>query len=77
VGFVALMVPHAARILLGSLSGGVLVVTGLLGGLLVLVSDLIAQHALPTLSLPVGVVTAAVGAPYFLFLLHRTNRGHR
>jgi iron complex transport system permease protein len=77
VGFVALMVPHAARMLLGSLSGGVLVVTGLLGGLLVLVSDLIAQHALPTLSLPVGVVTAAVGAPYFLFLLHRTNRGHR
>lgn len=74
VGFVALMVPHAARMLLGALSGGVLVVTGLLGALLVLVSDLLAQHALPV-SLPVGVVTAAVGAPYFLYLLYRTNRG--
>lgn len=74
VGFVALMVPHAARMLLGALSGGVLIVTGLLGALLVLVSDLIAQHAFPV-SLPVGVVTAAVGAPYFLYLLYRTNRG--
>lgn len=74
VGFVALMVPHAARMLLGALSGGVLVVTGLLGALLVLVSDVIAQHALPV-SLPVGVVTAAIGAPYFLYLLYRTNRG--
>jgi iron complex transport system permease protein len=74
VGFVALMVPHAARMLLGALSGGVLLVTGLLGGLLVLVSDVLAQHAFPV-SLPVGVVTAAVGAPYFLFLLYRTNRG--
>lgn len=74
VGFVALMVPHAARMLLGALSGGVLVVTGLLGALLVLISDVVAQHALPV-SLPVGVVTAAIGAPYFLFLLYRTNRG--
>jgi iron complex transport system permease protein len=74
IGFVALMVPHAVRMVLGPLSGGVLVVTGLVGALLVVASDSLAQHALPV-SLPVGVVTAAVGAPYFLFLLHRTNRG--
>ncbi|CCG05704.1 FecCD family ABC transporter permease [Blastococcus saxobsidens] len=75
VGFVALMVPHAARMLLGPLTGGVLAATGLLGAVLVLASDLIAQHAFSPVSLPVGVVTAAVGAPYFLFLLWRTNRG--
>lgn len=75
VGFVALMVPHAARMLLGPLTSGVLVVIGLLGAVLVLGSDLIAQHALSPVSLPVGVVTAAVGAPYFLLLLWRTNRG--
>jgi iron complex transport system permease protein len=75
VGFVALVVPHIARLLLGPLTGGVLVVTGLLGALLVLLSDLIAQHLFSPVSLPVGVVTAAVGAPYFLFLLARTHRG--
>lgn len=75
VGFVALMVPHVARMLLGPLSGGVLVVAGLLGAVLVLASDVIAQHAFSPTSLPVGVVTAAVGAPYFLYLLYRSNRG--
>lgn len=75
IPFVALMVPHAARLLLGPLTGGVLVVTALLGALLVLVSDLLAQHAFGSLTLPVGVVTAAVGAPYFLLLLYRSNRG--
>ena len=74
IGFVALMVPHAVRMLLGPLSGGVLVVTGLAGAILVVASDAVAQHALPA-ALPVGVVTAAIGAPYFLFLLHRMNRG--
>jgi iron complex transport system permease protein len=75
VGFVALMVPHVARMLLGPLTGGVLLVTGVIGAVVVLASDLIAQHLFSPLSLPVGVVTAAVGAPYFLFLLYRTNRG--
>lgn len=74
VGFVALMVPHIARMLVGPLTGGVLVVAGLLGAALVLASDLVAQHLFSPTSLPVGVVTAAVGAPYFLFLLYRTNR---
>ncbi len=75
VSFVALMVPHIARMLLGPLTGGVLVVAGLLGAVLVLASDLVAQHLFSPISLPVGVVTAAVGAPYFLFLLYRSNRG--
>jgi iron complex transport system permease protein len=75
VGFVALVVPHVARLLLGPLTGGVLIVAGLLGALLVLLSDMVAQHLLSPVSLPVGVITAAVGAPYFLFLLLRSNRG--
>jgi iron complex transport system permease protein len=75
VGFVALTVPHVARMLLGPVTGGGLVVAGLLGAVLVLGSDLIGQHLFSPISLPVGVVTAALGAPYFLFLLHRTTRG--
>ncbi len=37
-------------------------------------SDVIAQHAFSPTTLPVGIVTAAIGAPYFLFLLYRVNR---
>ena len=72
VGFVALMIPHIARLLAGPLSGTVLILTALLGGWFLLLSDVIGQHLLPV-SLPVGVLTSAVGAPYFLFLLYRAN----
>lgn len=70
--FVALVTPHVARLLAGPMTAGVLVLAGALGAALVLASDLVAQHALPVI-VPVGVVTAALGAPYFLFLLHRAN----
>lgn len=72
IGFVALMVPHIARILAGPVSGTVLVFTGILGAVFLLAADMIANHFLPV-PLPVGVVTAAVGAPYFLLLLYRSN----
>lgn len=74
VKFVALMIPHVARMLAGPLTGGVLVLAGMLGAALVVGSDIVAQHAFSPTSLPVGIVTAAIGAPYFLFLLYRVNR---
>lgn len=73
IGFIALMVPHMARMIAGPHSAGVLVFTGVLGGIVLLISDVLAQHFLPV-TLPVGVVTSAVGAPYFLYLLYRSNR---
>lgn len=73
IGFIALMVPHMARMIAGPHSPGTLFFTGILGGIVVLISDVVAQHFLPV-TLPVGVVTSAVGAPYFLFLLYRSNR---
>lgn len=72
IGFVALMVPHIARMIAGPLSGTVMLFTGVLGACFLLASDVVAQHFLPA-TLPVGVVTSAVGAPYFLFLLWRSN----
>ncbi|MFZ5815205.1 MAG: FecCD family ABC transporter permease [Bacillota bacterium] len=72
IGFVAFIVPHMARMLAGPMTGGLLLLSGLLGGVLLVGADLAGQHALPV-SLPVGVVTAALGAPYFLFMLYRTN----
>lgn len=72
IGFVALMTPHIARMLVGPLSATVVIFTGLLGAIFLLVADVIAQHFLPV-ALPVGVVTSAIGAPYFLFLLYRSS----
>lgn len=72
IGFVALMVPHMARMTAGPMSGSVMLFTCMLGGFFLLGADVVAQHALPV-TLPVGVVTAVVGAPYFLFLLYRYN----
>jgi iron complex transport system permease protein len=74
IGFVALMAPHIARMIAGPVSGTVILFTGVIGALFLLGADVVANHLLPV-SLPVGVVTAAVGAPYFLFLLYRSNIG--
>ncbi|MGE0057510.1 MAG: FecCD family ABC transporter permease [Dehalococcoidia bacterium] len=72
IGFVALIVPHVARMIAGPMTGAVLLLTGVLGALLLLGADVVAQHYLPV-TLPVGVVTAVIGAPYFLLLLYRSN----
>jgi iron complex transport system permease protein len=73
VAFVALIAPHAARGIIGRLDGGGMVVAALLGALLLIGSDMVAQH-LFTYAIPAGAVTAAVGAPYFLFILYRGAR---
>lgn len=71
IAFVALLSgPLAARIV-GPV-GSPLIPAGLVGALLVLLADLIAQFAFAT-RYPVGVITGALGAPYLLFLLIRTN----
>ncbi len=72
IGFVALMIPHIARMLAGPISGSVMLFTALLGAIFLLFADVISQHYLPV-TLPVGVVTSAIGAPYFLYLLYKSN----
>ncbi len=72
IAFVALMVPHFARMLAGPLSGSMILFTAVVGAFFVLMVYVIGQHFLPV-SLPVGALTAAFGAPYFLFLLYRSN----
>lgn len=73
IGFVALCAPPVARRLVGTGSPA-LVTVGAVGAGIVLVADLLAQHAVPGVSLPTGVVTGAVGAPYLLWLLARGGR---
>ncbi|MFF2390735.1 iron ABC transporter permease [Agromyces sp. NPDC058104] len=74
VGFVGLVAPHAARALVGARHGLVLPLAALLGALLVTVADTIGRTVIAPGQLPAGLVTAVVGAPYFVWLLWRSRR---
>ncbi|WP_415975222.1 FecCD family ABC transporter permease [Rhodococcus sp. 077-4] len=72
IGFVALAAPQIALRILRT-PGPPIIASALLGGLLVVASDLIARTILPV-ELPVGIVTSALGGPFLLYLLVRSNR---
>lgn len=74
VGFVGLMAPHAARRLVGAGHAAILATAVMLGGCLVLVADALARTAFAPVDIPVGVVTAIIGAPYLLWLLAARSR---
>lgn len=73
IGFVGLLVPHIVRLLVGPDHRTLLPVTILAGGAFLIGADLLAKSALPPAGLPVGTVTALVGAPFFLVLLVRKS----
>jgi iron complex transport system permease protein len=75
IGFVGLVVPHLLRLLLGPDHRLLLPAAFLGGGSFLVLADLIARVAVAPGELPVGVVTALVGGPFFLYLLRR--RGSR
>lgn len=69
IGFVGLMVPHAVRRMGARLHGRLLILSALWGGTAMVASDLVARSVSRPYELPVGVVTALVGAPSFVLLL--------
>lgn len=71
IGFVGLMVPHLCRLLLGGDHRRLLPLSALTGSLLLVVVDLVCRTAMDTQELPIGVVTAMIGAPALLFILDR------
>jgi iron complex transport system permease protein len=73
IGFVGLMAPHMARRLVGSSFGALLPVSALIGGILVMVADLIGRTLFSPIEIPAGVFTAGIGAPYFIYLLYKTR----
>ncbi len=73
IGFVGLVVPHMLRLVAGTDHRRLLPGAVLLGGTLLIVADSVARSALAPRQLPVGVVTALVGVPVFLYLLHRAR----
>jgi iron complex transport system permease protein len=73
VGFVGLIAPHIARRLVGPSHEGLLPVSALVGGALVVSADLLGRAVVAPSELPVGLVTAMLGAPYFAYLLIRSR----
>ncbi|HSL92635.1 MAG TPA: iron ABC transporter permease [Candidatus Limnocylindrales bacterium] len=73
IGFVGLIVPHGARVLVGSGHRRLLPAAFLLGGTFLILADVLARTASPSGELPVGAVTALSGAPFFLYLLRRNG----
>ncbi|MFE2101357.1 iron ABC transporter permease [Streptomyces sp. PTD9-10] len=71
IAFVALMVPHVCRLLVGGDHRRLLPVSALCGALLLVVVDIVCRTAMDTQELPVGVVTSLLGAPALLYLLDR------
>lgn len=73
IAFVGLIVPHAVRMLIGPRHGSLIVGSALAGALLLLLADTIARTVASPVELPLGVVTAVIGAPVFVVLLRRTR----
>jgi iron complex transport system permease protein len=74
VGFVALMAPHFARRMVGPLHEGLLPAAGLIGGFIVVAADLVGRTVFAPVELPCGLVTAVVGAPFFVYLLYQQQK---
>jgi len=77
IGFVGLVVPHALRLALGNDQRVLLPASALAGGTLLLLADTAARSVLAPQQLPVGVITALVGVPAFMFLLMRSPQQKR
>lgn len=74
IGFIGLVAPHMGRLLVGAKHRAMLPLAMFIGAVLLVLADIVARNAAPPILLPVGVITAAVGAPVFLLLLLRKQR---
>lgn len=75
IGFVGLVSPHVVRLILGPNHRNLTPASALFGGSLLVLADLIARTAARPTEIPVGIVTALMGAPFFLYLLVKHKRG--
>jgi iron complex transport system permease protein len=75
IGFVGIVVPHVLRLIIGPDHRYLLPASALLGGTLLIFADMIARTIVPPAELPIGIITAFVGAPFFLWILLR-GRSH-
>lgn len=74
IGFVGIIVPHTVRLAFGASNRVVLPLSVLFGGAFMVLADLVARTVLSPAELPIGVVTAFLGAPFFVLVLRTTRR---
>jgi iron complex transport system permease protein len=74
IGFVGIVVPHVIRLMVGADHRTLLPLSALLGGALLAGADVLARTVVSPAELPIGILTAALGAPFFLWLLLRRDR---
>jgi len=74
VGFVGLIIPHGARLVFGPDHRQLLPVSGIIGAVFLVAADTLARTVVAPAQLPVGVITAIAGGPFFLFLLAKYSR---
>ena len=77
IGFVGLIIPHFLRLIIGPNHTRLLPLSALAGATFLMLADLVSRIAIPPTELPVGILTAFIGGPAFLFLLRRTGREYR
>lgn len=74
IGFVGLVIPHLLRLIWGTDYRGLLVYSALLGGTFLVLADNLARTIVAPAELPIGILTALIGAPFFVWLLLRSQR---
>jgi len=74
IGFIGLVVPHIARMIIGPDHRKLLPLAVILGGAFLLITDSIARTVMAPLELPVGIITALAGGPYFIYLLRTKTK---
>lgn len=74
IGFIGLMAPHIARLLVGRDHRYLLIMSIMLGAFILVTADLAARTIFQPVELPVGIITAGIGAPFFIYLLFKNKR---
>jgi len=74
IAFVGLVIPHAVRLIIGPRHGPLLLTSALAGALFIVLADTIARTAVAPVEIPIGAITALIGAPVFFVLLRTTRR---
>ena len=75
IGFVGLITPHIARALVGTSHQKMIPISVILGSLFVIWADVLARCLLPNAELPIGIFTALVGAPFFVYIVIKNQKG--
>ncbi|WP_339063823.1 iron ABC transporter permease [Tepidibacillus marianensis] len=75
IGFIGLIIPHLIRIVFGSNHKILLPISILVGGIFLLLTDTLARTLIPSREIPIGVLTAFLGAPFFAYLFYKSRSG--